>query len=213
MQGVGFALMLLTARAVVEQRKPDRDSSEQTPPSVVARGSASAQVPAPAPHLGGTSLLSAFYQKDIDSISPGARRETLRIFILTLPDPVSSHLDWSYDAELESMRRAMEHSGYVIDRFWLPWRTTADTTAGRLGVADSLPGARWPGVMLFRRGNTSEDALVLVYVVGEVPTSGIHRLAMKEALEERRRLLPIDSVSPTTDTVRVIGPAFSGETR
>ena len=209
-QSIGIGL-LFAASAMFGERKIRRDSSGGiTPPAAAAIASTSASTSSAASHLDGASLLSAYYQQDIAAIDPEVRRHVLRAFILTLPDPVSSHLDWSYDAELESVRRAMEHSGYVIDRFWLPWRSTGDTTTGRVGVADSLPGVRWPGVMLFRRGDTSDSSLVLIYVVGEVPTSGIHRLAMREALDERRRLLPVDGAHPIIDTVRVIGPAFSG---
>lgn len=208
-QSIGLGL-LFAASALFGERKANHvasPESSQTRTTVVS--GAALQRPADS-HLDGAALLSAYYQKDIDSVGAEARRGVLRAFILTLPDPVSSHLDWSYDAELESVRRAMEHSGYVIDRFWLPWRSTGDTTAGRAAVADSLPGVRWPGVMLFRRGDSSDSSLVLIYVVGEVPTSGIHRLAMRAALDERRRLLPLDSTRPSVDTVRVIGPAFSG---
>jgi hypothetical protein len=157
------------------------------------------------PHQSGADLLTAFYG---DSVA-AKHSASLRVLIVLVPDPISSHLDWSYDSQLESLRRAMEQSGYVVDRFWLPWRSNGDTTGGRYGIADSLAGARWPGVMLFRHANPLDSSLALVYVVGDVPTSGVQRLALREALKERQRLLGIVAARQV-DTVRIVGPVFSG---
>lgn len=158
-----------------------------------------------------------------DPVSPlsvkGPFRYTLRATIATVPDPVDSRLDWTYDSYVEAIRRAHERAGYVTDRFWLPWGTIPDTLrVGRARVREA-----WPGVFLFRRvvPDSFWVDLQLLYVVGEVPTRGVHRQALLQALRERDALLRLaDSLARAAtprvrppadpDTVRIVGPAFSG---
>src|SRR5206468_4837370 len=87
--------------------------------------------------------------------------------IAVVPDPLDSHLDWAFDAALESIRRAFERAGYVPDRYWLPWRPELDTLPGAAATAAALR-ARAPGVILFRSAEQTD--LALVYLVGETPT-------------------------------------------
>ena len=155
----------------------------------------------------GADLVSAFLGKPIDT--SGATR--IDVVIVSIPDPISSHLDWSYDAQLESVRRAFERDGYLVDRFWLPWRQPLDSASVSIATADALPGARVPGVILFRKSSGLTSDLRLVYVVGEVPTFGVHKAALREALNERARLLARMQMPDTV--IRIVGPAFSGSSR
>ena len=155
----------------------------------------------------GTDLATAFLGRPIDA----SGLATLDVMIVTLPDPISSHLDWSYDAQLESVRRAFERDGYLVDRFWLPWRQPLDSAAVSLATAEALPGARVPGVILFRKSTGATPDLRLVYVVGEVPTLGVHKVALREALNERAKLLRQMNMPDTV--IRIVGPAFSGSSR
>lgn len=126
--------------------------------------------------------------------------------IATVADPFDSHLDWSFDATQEAIRRAFETSGYVLDRFWIPDANsvvidpvTKDTVSAR---------TQYPGVLVFRRTDSSETAsLYLVYLVGETPTAGIHRNAFRAALVERDSLVGLHTAY---DTLRIVGPTFSG---
>ncbi len=131
------------------------------------------------------------------------------ILVATVPDPVASHLDWAFDTYLESIRRAYEAAGYTLDRAWLPWQERVDAK-----VPDVAPGAgeplrdAFPGVLLFRAARPVPGrVLQLVYVVGEVPTSGVHRTALKRALAERDSLL---SAGGDTADLPIVGPSFSG---
>jgi hypothetical protein len=55
---------------------------------------------------------------------------------------------------------------------------------------------------------SARDAdLQLLYVVGEVPTGGVHKEALQRALKERDDIL---LRSGRTDTLRIVGPSFSG---
>lgn len=162
-------------------------------------------------------LLDDFLHSPLDrTVSDSIGPYRLGVAIATLPDPLDSHLDWEYDAGLESIRRAYERADYVIDRFWLPWSPTSDTTLQHPSHGRPLR-ARYPGVILFRARNPLRRELRVVYIVGEVPTGGIAKEAFAAALAERdvllssARKMPMLQPDPTdTNVLRVIGPAFSG---
>jgi hypothetical protein len=125
----------------------------------------------------------------------------ISVLIATVPDPYDSHLDLSYDLYVESLRRAFENSGYVMDRFWIPGRdATSKDSAGTVPQREIHPG-----VILFRehRADTIPPRLQLLYLVGETPTSGIHKKALENALRER-------SLLDRAHMIRIVGPSFSG---
>src|SRR5262245_25741778 len=41
--------------------------------------------------------------------------------IVTIPDPRDSRLDYLFDRHLDAIQRAIEASGYKLDRHFLPW--------------------------------------------------------------------------------------------
>ena len=140
------------------------------------------------------------------------RREKLRILIATIPDPHESHLDWLYDAYLESLQRAFASAQYLPDRFWLPAKDDSLrlVTPSKNSVTYPLHDLE-PGAMLFRSVDGKE--LVLLYVIYEIPTSGIHKYAFLAAVRERNRLFKsrvFPSAPGEIDTLRIIGPSFSG---
>lgn len=141
------------------------------------------------------------------------QRYSLNALIAIVPDPIDSHLDWAYDGAIEAIRRAEERSNHVIDRFWLPWQV-ADSTALRGISSDEVaPWRRHPGVMLFRGADPAHHTLSVVFLVGEVPTGGIHKEALLEALRERDSVLSDASFAVDFDTraiIRLVGPVFSG---
>jgi hypothetical protein len=138
----------------------------------------------------------------------------VEIIIATVPDPYDSRLDQVHDFYLESLRRAFEADGYVLDRFWMPGRTDSVTVPAAPFALDSIRRPTrewWPGVLLFRR-DTKADAsgrqqIGLLYLVGELPTSGVHKEALRAALRERHFLA---SGSADANTIRIVGPSFSG---
>ncbi len=156
----------------------------------------------------GTDLLDDFLGPAGASATP----PELDILVATLPDPVQSHLDWSYDGALEGMLRAFQTAGYLPDRFWIPptnaWvpRSTRDS---------ALLWEYAPAVFLFRRAPSEGDtaaALRLLYVVGELPTIGLYPHALHRAFHERAALLRSSRfrAAAGSDTLRIIGPVFSG---
>ena len=153
-------------------------------------------------------------------------RDSLQVVIATIPDPFDSHLDWAYDAYLEALRRSFAAAGYVPDRYWLPGpadsvtvtippdairRAVHDTTADTLKVALH---EYFPGVLLFRSQNPLDHRLALLYLVNELPTTGLHKEAFLAAVRERRLLLndaaSFAVASRVRDTLLIAGPIFSG---
>jgi hypothetical protein len=153
------------------------------------------------------------------------------VLVATLPDPTDSHLDWAFDSDFEAILRAYERAGYVLDRFWLPWTEKSDTmVAWGDGASSRRVREVYPGVVLFRRDSTESlvpdssaaaaaapgpaappaPALQLLYLVGEIPTRGVHKDALARALEDRDLVLRL---SGSRDDLRIVGPAFSGSAR
>ncbi len=154
------------------------------------------------------------------------QRDSLQVVIATIPDPFDSHLDWAYDAYLEALRRAFAAAGYVPDRYWLPGaadsvavtippdatrRAAHDTTSDTMKVALH---EYFPGVLLFRSQNPLDHRLALLYLVNELPTTGLHKEAFLAAVRERRLLLGDAAsfvvASRVRDTLLIAGPIFSG---
>ncbi len=178
-------------------------------------GAAQPRAPArpPRQRVTADSLLDAFLGGPFPTPRAAAERPyLLRTLVATLPDPVDSRLDWAYDAGLEALWRGAERTGYVIDRFWLPWQMTRDTTV------TSLRGRR-PGVLLFRGVGERDHQLLLVYVVGEVPTAGVAKQALVAALDEIARVeattragagLVQRDTADAARTLTLVAPFFSG---
>lgn len=212
-------------------------------PATVATAGANAGAAAvPGAELVRTSrALVAEYLGDTALAAPDVRVR-LRTLLVVLPDPIDSRLDWTFDGGIESVRRALEGAGYVLDRFWLPWQVDADSTRLRRGQATALRHVA-PGVLVFKRkdgpaggrgrpaaargarepGRGAPDTvgLVVVHVVGETPTAGVWPAAFRAALADRDTLAaalarsgvladPAGERARRADTLRVVGPIFSG---
>ncbi|MCC6929285.1 MAG: hypothetical protein IT359_09875 [Gemmatimonadaceae bacterium] len=142
-------------------------------------------------------------------------RMPLRVTIATIPDPTDSHLDWSYDAVLEAIRRAMGTAALVPQGYWLPPRTDSMTLNIGSGTARYAVHDFQPGVLLFRSADMQAPALHVVYLVPEIPTSGVQYYAFRAALADRAALIAegsalLDTDPRERDELSVLGPTFSG---
>ena len=152
---------------------------------------------------------------------PAEAAYRIEFLIATVPDPISSRLPRFFDSFIESFENAAQASGYTIDRFALPWfeKKNANGDAAPLWhpeLYDSLPG-----LLLFR--DPQDRKLLLIFLVGETPTAGIHKQALLSALEQMSQFYPWDPkhtelppgfpqvISSTPpDVFRIVGPSFSG---
>lgn len=147
-----------------------------------------------------------------------ARASHLKFVIATLPDPLHTHFSLLFDRNAEAIQQAAQDEGYVYDSSWLPWETEEDPliTLADEDEADDRKDAReeQPGIIVFRKatadhgGNRQpfQEGLV-VFVVGEEATRGVHRRQFQNAAAW------ISSLQATTGKpapVAILGPSFSG---
>jgi hypothetical protein len=137
--------------------------------------------------------------------------------VITVPDPVDSILDYAFDRTLDAVQRAVRVNDYLLDRYSLPWLDTSQK-GGTAGPGRRGPHERSPGVMVFRRvhppggaGLEPDVRLLVVYLVGETPISGIQRNPLTLALGEARTIAEhAAGGDPEPPKIALLGPFFSG---
>jgi hypothetical protein len=114
----------------------------------------------------------------------------------------------------------------VPDRFDLPWQdkeAAADQQGkgvtrnklDRLGAPKSEEDSkvprhqREPGVMLFRGTKPGNPKLLIIFLVGETPTFGIHKTALTRAFNQVSTMCSWGKKSDCSE-VRLLAPTFSG---
>jgi hypothetical protein len=138
--------------------------------------------------------------------------------IATLPDPLHTHFALLFDRFVEAIQEGGQDEGYEYDSSWLPWETEEPSLA-LLSDQDEAEDRKenredQPGVLLFRKSRPTnrgpqapyQEGLI-IFVVGEEPTGGIHRAQFNNAVawiaaleKDRTQLAP----------VAILGPTFSG---
>jgi hypothetical protein len=166
-----------------------------------------------------TDAALASSQKDV----PAAGREQLRFdlvrkafrdrdisvefVVATVPDPINSNANWTFDPVVGAIARAAAASGFLLDRFFIPdWTPQAD--AGADASRPRNVHENWPAVVLFRSARfsalaTPDKRILVTSLVFETPTAGIHQGAFAEAVRIAQRW---DEAAQ----LRVLGPTFSG---
>jgi len=161
----------------------------------------------------------------------------LRFLITTVPDPFHSSMTMEYDRTLESIERAAAFAGYTIDRYWLPWdqiylQPQTDLVKTRTLSRDQHLRENQPGLLLFHcvdqldkppctpLEKTPTDKkhlhthLLLVFLAGETPSSGINKVAFANAVhyiqELRTNKVGMKTDDSKPDELRLAGPRFSG---
>ena len=154
----------------------------------------------------------------------------LKFVIALLPDPVHTHASTFFDQFAVVIQEAAQDEKYDFDGSWLPWDD--DSTSYAL-LADEKASGRekqmkedQPGIILFRKtiecmeeklklGNGCKEEYaksyrqgLIVFVVGEEATHGIHKEQFFNALEWIADLQP--KVDPKKKTLAILGPSFSG---
>ncbi len=152
---------------------------------------------------------------------------TVDFLIATVPDPKDSQLDYLFDRSINSIQRAAETAGYTFDRYSFPWDRGSGSPASPPAEQRSQ---REPGIILFRNfeqksGDPTnyQAKLLLVFLVGETPTYGIHKAALINALNQISSLRSLSTISEPAKisacsfnqsadalSIRIMGPSFSG---
>jgi hypothetical protein len=180
--------------------------------------------------VGAAALLAQFLGKD-NVVAEDFEKHDLDFLIATVPDPIDSSLGYMFDRHVSAIQLAGQAAGYVPDRFDLPWRdreeaviqqgkAIAENKLDRLGAPKSeedskLPRhQREPGVILFRRTESKDREpqnlhLLIVFLVGETPTVGIHKIALANAFDQFMSLCGWGR-EPKCSEIRLLAPTFSG---
>ena len=131
--------------------------------------------------------------------------------IATLPDPLHTHFSLSFDRLIEAVQQSAQDEGYEYDSSWLPWETEEPSLAllKDQDDADDRKEKRedQPGILVFRgRGQSPYQNALIVFIVGEESTRGIHRPQFENAVAWIKALKPSDKRT----SVAILGPTFSG---
>ncbi|MCE9566775.1 MAG: hypothetical protein K8U57_32620 [Planctomycetes bacterium] len=131
--------------------------------------------------------------------------------IATVPDPIDSPFGYAFDQVVDAIQRGVqEKDGYVLDRAWLPWDADRKAKPPEVGKEPIQLRDTTPGVLLFRHGKDNargvkSNSLCVVFLVGETPVGGIHKLAFTRCLK-----LIAQSGAAAEEPVRIVGPYFTG---
>ena len=132
--------------------------------------------------------------------------------IATFPDPLHTHFSLLFDRFVEAIQEGAQDEGYEYDSSWLPWETE-DPSLALLADQDEADDRKTkredqPGILLFRNANdVPYKKALIVFIVGEEPTRGIHRMQFENAVAWIRAL---QSHGAGGSPVAVLGPTFSG---
>ncbi|HEX7138148.1 MAG TPA: hypothetical protein VF219_09890, partial [Vicinamibacterales bacterium] len=144
----------------------------------------------------------------------------VRFMIATIPDYVDSNSGWVADEVLGAIQAAMSRASFLLDRFRLiDWVPADDAHPDR--VNESKQHERQPGALVFRKirpkptDKGTQIRLQVVLLVLETPTAGVHRVALRNAMnfiERWNRAVNRATGSDEPAALRVVGPVFSGST-
>lgn len=160
-------------------------------------------------------LLKEFFGRKLDDTAETVLKECLkssdskvsvRGLIVTLPDPQDSSLTYLFDVRLDVLRKAAATHGYTVNRFYLPWRRDHSES-------ETVERPRTePGLLLFHRGNAKSQKtdLLLMYLVGETPTTGVQIQAFDKAVTQLLFWTQQKPSQHQNQNLDVIGPSFSG---
>lgn len=178
------------------------------------------------------AALCGYKQATIDQATGQCDASSLRgaqVLIAIVPDPVHTHLALRFDRVIDQIEDSLQRMDWIYDRSWLPWDNTTRKEAERwesraLDAKEKDAVESMPGVLMFRPKNkpphsesTDKDELI-VFVVGDKPTSGINTGQFEQALDFWQKIsnansacVPQNSPSrPIPTTLMVLGPSFSG---
>lgn len=165
----------------------------------------------------------------------------IHFLVATVPDPLDSHLAQNFDRAVDAIQHSVQDNGYVLDRLFLPWKKDTETgwdIAVRGSPKEWLPAKpppsgkdvhlasamtkspagdlhrKVPGMLLFRESSPDSrepQKLLVVFLVGEIPTSGIQREAFTRALDAIVRCEKLECTPACAmEKIAILGPYFSG---
>jgi len=176
-----------------------RDESHRTLPSTIAEAALN--------ELEGWRALVDLTERAKESRAEEPRYE-VDFIVATVPDYVDSNSGWLADQSLTAIQAAMSRADYLLDRFRLIDWTRIDSRTANTVMNNSRLHERQPGALIFRQVGKDVVRLQVVLLVLETPTSGVHRVALQNAIRFIRSWNRYVSTKPRR--LLVLGPTFSG---
>ena len=142
----------------------------------------------------------------------------VRFMIVTVPDPVHTHLSLQFDRTIEALQQGMQDEKYIYDSSWLPWKKQG-AEYGSFGDQkqaedEATRREKCPGLVLFRRDMTPTapdrkpyEQGLFAFVVAENPTSGLNQSQWRNALAWMEKYAKRERKDKA---LRILGPTFSG---
>ena len=138
--------------------------------------------------------------------------------IVTVPDPLHTHLNLQFDRTIEALQQGMQDEKYTYDSSWLPWKKQASEygslTDQKTAEEETTQREKCPGLILFRSNimPTSIERMpyahgMFALVVAENPTSGLNQTQWRNALAWIDKY---SSRNRADRALRILGPTFSG---
>lgn len=132
--------------------------------------------------------------------------------IATLPDPLHTHFSLQFDRYIDALQQGAQDERYTYDSSWLPWETEEQSfgSAKDQDQAEERKAKReaQPGIVLFRGpGSAPYHKALIVFVVGEETTGGIHRAQFENAVSW---IGALQRGGEERTSVAILGPASSG---
>lgn len=140
------------------------------------------------------------------------QRKRLKCIIGTIPDPNDSHSQLSFDLGIEAIVRAFQSHGYVRNQYRLLWQSDLSLLRRDPNSAIKLAAHSWASPIVFRK----EDEVVIMLLVGETASTGVHRESLHDALNfaEAVRSVQEPSAGEGNSSEKydyfVLGPWYSG---
>ena len=140
----------------------------------------------------------------------------VQFMLATIPDYVDSNSGWEADSVLGAIQAAMSRAGFLLDRFRLIDWSRADAAHQDGVINESRLHERQPGALIFR--NVDADSVSVkfevVLLVPETPTGGVHRVALRNAIDFVYRWQKITLVGDDgyqyEPELRIVAPIYSG---
>ena len=157
-----------------------------------------------------TGPTSCYAQKPTPS--PLDQKFQTNFIIATLPDPLHTHFSLQFDRYIDALQQGAQDERYTYDSSWLPWESEEqsfgsakdqDQAADRKAKREAQPG-----ILLFRGpGAEPYHKALIVFVVGEETTGGVHRAQFENAVSW---IGALQQGGEERTSVAILGPASSG---
>jgi hypothetical protein len=161
--------------------------------------------------LFGSIALAYMVNTDASGLSLGCTvpsKVKTEVMLAFVPDPRHTNLALLFDRQMDALQQGIQDAGWTFDQALMPWDSKEapqfnDFVSNQLEQATVEAKEAEPGVLIFRRDGGDK---LLVFVIGESPTGGIHKEQFGRTTGIITRLFGVNG----PPVLGIFGPTFSG---